>query len=172
MENFKTDTSGNSRDTSDTSTDASLPFGRKRCRWTRIRTCSPCQPRPNWAGQKCRPRRRATATRDASSTGCPRGGHGYEIFVTLLFQSGCRHLIDCSAVRPERRGDCGNGTFGQRFSSKHHGPRTETGCQTTRAGAARGCPRHRTPYRVPWDSANHRNPTGWGRVGIGEASQA
>ncbi len=35
MENFKTDTSGNSRDTSDTSSDASLPFGKKRCRRTR-----------------------------------------------------------------------------------------------------------------------------------------
>src|SRR5262249_1391134 len=43
---------------------ASLPYGRKRCRWTRTRTCSPCQRRPNWAGQKYCPRRPATATRD------------------------------------------------------------------------------------------------------------
>ena len=115
------------------------------------------QPRPNWAGQKCRPRRRF-------------GGHDYEIFVTLLFESGYRHRINCNdAVQPERHGNGGNRAFGQRHSSEHHGPGAEASYQAAKADPARGDPRHRTPHRIPCEIADHRNAIGWARVSHGKA---
>src|SRR5437879_32456 len=130
MENFKTDTCGNSRDTSDTSSYALLPFGRKRCRWTRTRTWSPCR----WLSTLF-------------------GGYGYGAFVTLLFEPGCRHLIICTAdVRPKRHGNVADRTtLGRRCPSEHHDPGAEASRQATKAAAARGYPQHHKPLRVSWN---------------------
>jgi hypothetical protein len=101
------------------------------------------------------------------------GGHDCEIFVTLLFESGYRHRINCSdAVQPERRSNGGNWTFGRHLPSEHHGAGAEASYQATKADAARGCPRYRTPHRVSWDIADHHNAVDWGRVSVGKASQA
>ena len=101
------------------------------------------------------------------------GGRDCEIVVTLLFESGYCHRINCSdAVQPERRSNGANRTFGQQLPSEHHGAGAEASYQATKADAARGCPRCRTPHRVSWDIANHHNAVDWGRVSVGKASQA
>jgi hypothetical protein len=61
MVNFKTGARGNSRDTSDTLVMLLFRMGESDVDGP---GCSPCQPRPNWAGQKCRPRCAATAARN------------------------------------------------------------------------------------------------------------
>ena len=163
MENFKTVKRGNSRDTSDTSSDASLPIW-KRCRWTWIRTCSPCPPRPNWA------RRPGTA---------PMSGFGrtsYENVVKPRRALRRHYPVNCIVVRPERRSNVAN-TLGRHLASEHHDPGAEAArCQAREAEAARGCPRDRTHRRVPWEIAiaNHCNRFGaaGGRITISAASQA
>ena len=98
---------------------------------------------------------------------------GYGAFVTLLFESGGRPLIFCTAdVRPGRHGNVANRTtLGRRCSSGHHNPGAEASCQATKAAAARGYPQRRRPHRIPWNIANRSTNNGRGRVGIGKASQ-
>ena len=114
MENFKTDTRGNSRDTSDTSSEAS-PLGRKRCGWARTRTC-----------------------RLANVVRCP---HREGIYVRI-WENGnenvikprrilsCRYPVNCVVVWPERYGNVTNRN-GLHPTSQRHGRRAEAGGKTT-----------------------------------------
>ena len=116
-------------------------FGRKRCRWTRTRTCWACQPKPNW-----------TAKRRPPSGGhlCPGFGRtSHENVIKPRRALSCRYPVNCIVVRPERYGNVANRNRLRPAASQHHGPSAEAGGKATSAaaGGTHGCTRR--PGRSP-----------------------
>jgi hypothetical protein len=180
MENFKTDTRGNSRDTSGTSTGASLALGESDVDGPG-RTCAPCQPSPNWAGQKCRPHRLATAKWD----GCGRpddealmsgfGRTSHENFIKPCRALSCRYPVNCIIMRPERHRSVANP------ASQRHDRSAEAGGKATEAAGKTAKARSVGKYSCIWPGiTDHSNAIGTvnrskaasERFSIGEACRA
>src|SRR4051794_3668825 len=159
MENCKTLKRGNSRDTPDTSSDASLPFLEAiSMHLDQDMVALPAEA-PPWDGIGF-------------------GKTSHENVIKPCQAQSCRYPFNCIVMRPERHSNGADpNALGRHGSSKHHGPGAEAArCQAREAAAARSCPRDCAHRRVPWEIAiaNNRNRfgTAGGRITISAASQA
>jgi len=64
------------------------------------------------------------------------GGHGHEILVRLFRALGCRRLVSCIAMRPERSGNVANRSRLRHPTSRHHGRSAEAGSKAAAGGKA------------------------------------